>query len=653
MLKSQKLLVLFFFVFLVVASGVKVGQQHSDVNAMVSATDPVYIFRNITPPGAIMDLAFEGDYVWAATMEGVVRWNRHDDTFKTFTTADGLPDNRVWSVAVDLSGNKWFGTQTGGLSKFNGSSWTTFNTSNGLPNNFITTISVHPNGSLYLGTGSGVVGYNGNNFFSLPIGGPVGRVTAVAFDKSQNIWVGTYDFGTHKLSGNKWTFYGDPDEGPGGSVRDIRVAPNGDVWFAFDTSFNGSVGRMSGNTWTRFTMANGLVSNYAQSLDFDVAGNVWVAFSDGQLGGIAKFNGSSWLQTDIRQTAGLDFTAVTKARADESGQLWFVSRNYVFTQEVTKWRVYIAGLPVPPLLGTPNMAIAPNGDVWLSVARVGVVHYDGETWKLYTRANGLAGDEVRDILIDHAGNVWISISRNEFDLVPVGVNKFDGTTWSLMTTANGLADDLVYSIAQDGAGNMWFGTFNGLSKYDGASWTTYTTVDGLIDNRVSIVDADGSNIWIAYGNAGISHFDGLSWMHYNTSDGLTSNEVSAIDFDSVGNPWVAAGTGVNYFNGVNWDAFPITIDAPLLYTTELVVDANGDVWVSGYGNTNGIGLARFSQGEWHNYNSSNGLLSGVISNMAINEARNVIWFSGGDKGATRLQQFYGLDQKVYLPFSRK
>ncbi len=651
MLKSQKLLVLFFFVLLVVASGVKISQQHSDVNAMVSATDPVYIFRNFTPPGAIMDLAFEGDYVWAATMKGVVRWNRHDGTFVTYTTADGLPDNRVWSVAIDLSGNKWFGTQTGGLSKFNGSSWTTFNTSNGLPNNFITTISVHPNGSLYLGTGSGVVGYNGSSFFSLPIGGPSARITAVAFDKNQNIWVGTYDSGSYKLNGITWTLYGDPATGPGGSVRDIRVAPNGDIWFAFDFSFSGSIGRMSGNTWTRFTTANGLVSDYAQSLDFDASGSVWAAFSDSQSGGIAKFTGSNWSQTDIRQNVGLDFTYVTKARADESGQLWFISNNYLFTHEGTKWKVYLSGLPVPPLLGSPNMAIAPNGDVWLSVARVGVVHYDGGTWKLYTRANGLAGDNVREIFIDLSGNVWMSVSI--FDSVSVGVNKFDGTTWSLITTANGLPNSLVYSIAQDGAGNMWFGTFNGLSKYDGASWTTYTTVDGLIDNRVSIVDANGSNVWIAYGNAGISHFDGLSWMHYNTTDGLTSNEVSAIDFDSAGNPWVAAGTGINHFTGVNWDAFPITIGAPIIYTTGLVVDANGDVWVSGNNSNTSIGLARFSQGEWHNYNSSNGLLSDSISYLAINEARNEIWFSGGDQGVTRLQQFYGLDQKVYLPFSRK
>jgi ligand-binding sensor domain-containing protein len=47
-------------------------------------------------------------FFWAATMNGVVRWNRHDGTYKTYTTADGLAGNQVWSVAVDQAGNKWF-----------------------------------------------------------------------------------------------------------------------------------------------------------------------------------------------------------------------------------------------------------------------------------------------------------------------------------------------------------------------------------------------------------------------------------------------------------------------------------------------------------------------------------------------------------------
>jgi hypothetical protein len=51
-----------------------------------------------------MDVAFDGNYIWAATLVGVIRWNRNDHTFVTYTTADGLADNKVWSVVVDNVG---------------------------------------------------------------------------------------------------------------------------------------------------------------------------------------------------------------------------------------------------------------------------------------------------------------------------------------------------------------------------------------------------------------------------------------------------------------------------------------------------------------------------------------------------------------------
>ena len=43
---------------------------------------------------------------------------------------------KVTSIAIDGSGNKWIGTDDGGLAKFDGTTWTVYTTSNsGLPNN--------------------------------------------------------------------------------------------------------------------------------------------------------------------------------------------------------------------------------------------------------------------------------------------------------------------------------------------------------------------------------------------------------------------------------------------------------------------------------------------------------------------------------------
>jgi len=50
-------------------------------------------------------------HIWFGTARGVSRWNGW--TFKNYTTADGLVDNYVNDVAVDVDGSLWFATNKG------------------------------------------------------------------------------------------------------------------------------------------------------------------------------------------------------------------------------------------------------------------------------------------------------------------------------------------------------------------------------------------------------------------------------------------------------------------------------------------------------------------------------------------------------------
>ena len=44
------------------------------------------------------------------------------------TRKNGFANNNVAGIAIDAQGNKWFATNGGGVSKFDGTNWTTFNT---------------------------------------------------------------------------------------------------------------------------------------------------------------------------------------------------------------------------------------------------------------------------------------------------------------------------------------------------------------------------------------------------------------------------------------------------------------------------------------------------------------------------------------------
>jgi hypothetical protein len=56
---------------------------------------------------------------------------------------------------------------------------------------------------------------------------------------------------------------------------------------------------------------------------------------------------------------------------------------------------------------------------------------------------------------------------------------------------------------------------------------------------------------------------------------------------------------------------------------------------------------------WNKYGIGNGLLNDGVSHLAINQVRDEIWFDGGGDGVTRLKQYYGLDEKVFLPLTQK
>ena len=60
---------------------------------------------------------------------GVTRFD--GSAFTSFTVNQGLGGNIILSTLEDKEGNLWFGTAGGGLSKFDGKSFTTFSLSQG------------------------------------------------------------------------------------------------------------------------------------------------------------------------------------------------------------------------------------------------------------------------------------------------------------------------------------------------------------------------------------------------------------------------------------------------------------------------------------------------------------------------------------------
>ncbi len=60
----------------------------------------------------------ENDFIWAGCVSVVLKWNIDDGSSIKYTNVDGLAKNCVKAIAIDAEGNKWFGTEGGGVTKF-------------------------------------------------------------------------------------------------------------------------------------------------------------------------------------------------------------------------------------------------------------------------------------------------------------------------------------------------------------------------------------------------------------------------------------------------------------------------------------------------------------------------------------------------------
>ncbi len=185
------------------------------------------------------------------------------------TKNSGLAENGINAIAIDSSGNKWFGTWNG-VSKFDGTNWTTYNTSNsGLAYNYVHAIAIDASGNKWFGcTWLRVSKFDGTNWNTYKLtmlllpttsvraqddDGPKLRrdypggntsldssdmdddyVDAIAIDASGNKWFGTY-YGVGKFDGTNWTTYNTSNSDlADNDVHAIAIDASGNKWFGTD-----------------------------------------------------------------------------------------------------------------------------------------------------------------------------------------------------------------------------------------------------------------------------------------------------------------------------------------------------------------------------------------------------------------------------------
>ncbi|TND01226.1 MAG: Adenylate cyclase [Bacteroidetes bacterium] len=479
-------------------------------------------------PSALLD---QSGNLWFGTYGGGV--SRYDGkSFTTFTTSNGLVNNTVVSIAQERSGIIWFGT-SGGLSRYDGKSFTSFTKKQGLADNMVLSMLQDKSGNMWFATGKGVSRYDGKSFTNYTT--EQGLAYAVAYcikeDKAGNIWIGTYGGGVSRFDGKHFKNYTSNDGLANNIIFSIHQDRSGKIWFG---SYGNGVSLFDGKSFTNFTTRDGLAGNEVYQMIEDKEGNLWLATN----GGVSRRNKDAGTFTNFTGKQGLPMNHVLTVTEDRSGNLWF--GTYGSGISCYNGRSFTTISSNNGLVNNQVLSINEDesGNIWFGTFH-GLSRYDGKSFTNFTVGQGLANNSVLCVHEDKKGKFWIGTYGG-------GVSCYDGNSFTNISVPQGLPFTVVYSILEDKSGNFWFGTGGyGVARYDGKTFTHFTTRQGLPNNTVRCMREDKQgNIWFGT-EGGVCRYDGKSFLTLSTDQGLVNNTVYNIIEDSGGNFWIGTSGGLS------------------------------------------------------------------------------------------------------------
>lgn len=343
------------------------SEQDHDIVIKTPPSGPIAWAEFNTSNDPIRTMVMDGDNLWMGTMKGIIRFNPPKREYEIYTptnTGGGFISRAVYIISIDPQGNKWVGTYGGGLSRFDGQTWKRFSTADGLGDNWVYDIKYDRDGKMWVATWDGVSVFEGESFktYRVADGLPDKWVYSIAYDRDGVFWFGT-EAGISRFDGKSWKTYshkdgvgGEIQESPGGGTMvspfpspegteegtgrgysasalqhhlnagKQNAAANPDFiisslvddqnrrWFG---TWGGGVARFDGTAWTNYTTKDGLGGDFIFSLVSDREGHVWA----GTNGGASWFDGTRW--RTINRSKGLQDDFVFSILFDKEGRRWF------------------------------------------------------------------------------------------------------------------------------------------------------------------------------------------------------------------------------------------------------------------------------------------------------------------------------------------
>lgn len=446
----------------------------------------------------VRDLCFIRDTLWVGTDLGLLRVV--DGVIRFFGEKDGLPSEKIVSLAAGSNGKIWVGTAQG-LAHIKSNLIVPFLGNEDLPVKRIRTICESVDGTIWLGTYSGVVRLRPENEFlpehiSVSNGLADNRIRKVFQEPSGSIWFATYIGGVSQLTNTSFEHF----------------TPDPAQKFAFS-----AISESPGNKCLAGVFENGLVEIAENGIRWIDRRGYSVRSISASHNGVQWFvhnEGLSYVQDDKVFSVALpdslpDAFLYHCAVVGDSLLISCQNRILVRSANPQKKEDFRSLASFESLEIILDFELSKDKAIWaITDNQVGLWRNNWDEAKFLVIDNEeLAGSQFTDIELDSFEHVWIgSLNRGVFRLSDGRVSR--------LHEGNGLKTNRVHQLLFDHLENLWVGGLHGMAQI------ILTAGNELIESINHFTYTDG--LRSMHTNPRAAFCDSHNQLWFGTVDGVTN-----------------------------------------------------------------------------------------------------------------------------------
>ena len=512
-----------------------------------------------------------------ATSKGVCIYNRIDDNFLRIKCLENIS---IRTIIEDSNHKYWAASQGEGLfclskdfailkqisaKKSNYSS---------LNNNSIWSIFEDKQGVIWIGTQSGdICSYDPNSDRFINYSGKHNNGSILSFKelKNENILISSFNSGlllldkkNKKINKNlallldSNVLKNSPLNQP---VAKFFQGINNNYWFFYDSGFI-SIDKNKVLELSSVKSPFGIPISYSlNEMTFDNQDNAWFAtFQDGivLMNKLFKKFRSDYAQLFYNKV-------LISIIEDSKGNLWFGTDGkglYYINKKTNQVKNYSYTNASKYGLNEHSVfAICETKEKEIYVGTYkGFYVFDKKKEKFigyYHNAdnpNSISNNDVRDIIEDDDGNLWIATCGGGINIFNKKTHTFSKLKQNEKNPSKGIVNNYCLTLLKDTKGNIWIGTYDGFTKCnlkENKFLNITNSKKYILSNNwiYKILEDSNGNIWLATNN-GVDLYNPVTnkFKYFFEKDGLSDNSIACILEDNNKDIWISTAKGLNKFD---------------------------------------------------------------------------------------------------------